>query len=326
MKRIYAETIRPPTASCHAGTLAWHGGTLHIGWFGGPCEGHPDTRIYLRIGGDVLKVGNPAVRGVGSAGMAAWNPVLVSYGDKLLLFFKVGEFCDRWQTFLAELGPDHKAPARARMLEAGYNGPVRSKPLIMGDTLICGSSVETPFRWASYIELMDNLGGRPVCRRSNDIVMGSGSSGKGLIQPSPWSDTSGRFHALMRSATGDGRTWYSSTYDPLKWPAAMPTDIPNPNSGLDTLYFDGKTYVIYNDSTYRRVKLTIAELDMSGDLPVLTDNKLLLREDAYGAAPDDGSHMTAEVSYPYAIMAPDGRADIICTVGRTELEYCRIEL
>jgi len=145
-------------SSVHASCLAYYRGSPYFACFGGTREGNPDVSIFIHHNG------NNVITGLGDS-LPRWNPILHVVNDKLFLWEKAGLFCDRWQTFLIDISDlefDRNKewhPSR-RIIPAGLNGPVKTKPLNfeIKDTcrhIYCGSSVETALNWTSYIEVFD---------------------------------------------------------------------------------------------------------------------------------------------------------------------------
>src|SRR5471030_2987219 len=85
----------PPTASCHASTIAEvQPGTLVAAWFGGTREGHSDVGIWVSRS-EKGSWSNPVEVAVGNSGeapkYACYNPVLFQpKRGPMLLFYKIG--------------------------------------------------------------------------------------------------------------------------------------------------------------------------------------------------------------------------------------------
>jgi len=322
--------IKPPTPTCHAPAIErWAGGTA-LAWFGGTMEGADDSAVYVMpdmAGEQVIKL---AV-----AGLPAWNPVLIEYQDRLLLFYRLGRFCDCWQTMVAEIkwhsqGVCSVSPSQ--FLPAGIIGPVKCRPVEHIGCLVCGASVETAMRWSAYVEtLLRTKAGAWECWRSRPIEMGkrpADKAARGLIQPAVWQDAAGIWHALMRCDGMDGRAWHASSDLLEDWSPALPTDIRNPNSGLSVTVVDGQAWLAHNDSAiYRRPLRVVPLAEIPGDRPG-TD---CVRAIGPGIVVDPGPVIapaggTTEVSYPYLAPGRQGGLLLAYTYMRQRIRVATLDV
>lgn len=322
MQVISREEIDPGTPSCHAATVEYLDGERVLAWFGGTMEGAPDVKLSLQWRGHTVKLGPGAVP------LPCWNPVLVTMAGRLLMFMKVGRYCDSWQTFLLELAPSLTGRTlvvrSSTPLPAGMNGPVKNRPIVDGNRLICGSSVETYFRWTSYVEVAERTARGWSFRRSDPIPMGqkAGAGCPGLIQPALWRAADGSFYALMRCGGDNGHVWWSCAKEPLgEWAPALPTGICNPSSGLAVLQAGGGTFLAHNASTLCRYPLVLREISadqtgVRGGTP--------LELDTITETPDFPA--TPEVSYPALAETPAGTAMVAYTYQRRKIKLAEVEL
>jgi predicted neuraminidase len=313
MKLIKTKDLKTPTQSAHAATVVYWKGTPVYAWFGGSKEGAPDVRIYIKYRQAIIPLG---LRGVQ---MAAWNPILTVVEGRLFLFFKLGIFCDQWQTFIIELVEEAGkiSTGTSTVCPAGVHGPVKTAPIVEGNKVICGSSVETHFRWTSYIEELALTGDEWSYKTLPPIALKGDKDLKGLIQPTLWRRDDGKLCALMRSCRESPFAWYAEESDD-GWTAAEAAHaIRNPNSGLDVVkHSNGKLYLISNPSSTLRTPLAIVELD--GLNPV--GGSVIIDSAATGYL-EAG---TREVSYPYAIEAPNGDIIVAYTYRRKTIKVARI--
>jgi len=149
----------------------------------------------------------------------------------------------------------------------------------------------------------------------------------GIIQPSLWIDDNRKIHAFFRSSVGLDKLYYSSS-DLMKdekdlhfvWSDPEPIEhLENPNSGVDTIFYDGRLFLIYNPDPISRNPLTLAELDHKDgfkikDEIIITDNVPL----------DEPTH-SKELSYPYMI-EKDGIITLTYTYGRSKIECVKIKI
>jgi predicted neuraminidase len=103
----------------------------------------------------------------------------------------------------------------------------------------------------------------------------------------------------------------SDSYDDgVTWSPARPTDLPNPNSGIDVVHLkDGRYVVVYNHTPRGRTPLNLA-VSRDGDhwTPWLT------LESEPG-----------EYSYPAMIQAADGTLHITYTWRRQKIKHVEIK-
>ena len=201
MEILERKFLPTQTRSSHAATIAFHNGNPVFSWFGGTTEGAGDVFIHiydLNKSKEIIKIGD-------NDNIPRWNPILVPVKDKLFLFTRMGAFCDRWQTLIHDITdwcgeiPNKEILATAKTLPSGLNGPVKTKPIFIGNRMFCGSSVETFYDWTSYVEEYDISKG-DICFRErsnplgvlekNTYVVFSGVTKRslGIIQPSLWID------------------------------------------------------------------------------------------------------------------------------------------
>jgi len=333
MKIIDRKFLNTQTTTCHASTIAFFKDKPVFAWFGGSREGQPDSSIYVQYDGEIkCKIG---------ARIAHWNPILFTIGEELFLSYKIGEFCDRWTTFILNITDiDHIDRSKAQMLPAGLNFCVKTKPIMNGNVLHCGSSVETKLDWTSYEETYEYGKGKfvfierskPLTAPKKEVEVEGRYFGEkkkfisqGIIQPSLWQDDQGLMHAFFRSSRGLGFIYYSfcnaSSWGDGEWKKPVPTKLLNPNSGVDTVYYDGKLFLVYNPSDKNRYPLIIREMDTNDDDYMNNGKEIVITEDIERS---EGTH-SRELSYPYMI-EEDGKLHLVYTYGRSKIEYVVIDL
>jgi len=334
MKIIDRKFLNVPTPTCHASTIAFFKGKLAFAYFGGVREGAPDSTIYIGYDGEIKHTigGN----------VAHWNPILFTIKDELFLSYKIGEFCDRWTTFILNITDvDNIDKSKAQIIPAGLNFCVKTKPIIDSGGLIhCGSSVETRLDWTSYEEVYKYEDGEFVfVERSKPLTISKKEievkgvnrfTGKevtawivpqGIIQPSLWKDENGTMNAFFRSSKGLGLIYHSacesSSWGDGEWSKPAPTSYSNPNSGMDTVYLNKRLFLVYNPSKTLRKPLSIVEVK---DLNETVDEIVITESIPYS----EKTH-SRELSYPYMI-ANDGKLHLVYTYGRSKIEYVVIEV
>ena len=338
MKILERNFLKKSTRSVHASCVEFWNGYPVFSWFGGSKEGAQDVSIYvsnLHNEGKIIAIGN-------GDKIPRWNPILFNHNDKLWLFEKAGIFCDRWQTFIHDM-TDYKEGIteddlmkKTQIIPAGLNGPVKTRPIIVGEDIICGSSVETFCDWASYMEsyrINTDNGKWDFVKRSNPIFpkskesydfYGNTRTSLGLIQPALWQDDDGQIHSFFRSSRGHNNIFYSKLMNNGLWDAPVATNLPNPNSSVDVVFLDGRLFLVYNPDSNYRMPLNIAELAKRSDSKWEIVNEITVTN-SINDTENNEQTFTDELSYPYMI-GHDGRLHLTYTFGRTRIEYCVISV
>lgn len=350
MKIIHKEFLPTQTNSVHASCVEIWNGNPVFSWFGGSREGNGDVSIF------VYNLNNEKEKFVlGNAdNVPRWNPILVNLNDKLILFEKAGIFCDRWQTFvhdISEWDNDLKVSEirqAQQVLEAGLNGPVKSRPLIKDNRLICGSSVETFFNWSSYIEEY-TIGSKTYhsgedkdiihfYSRSEplsvDYVDRPMSGSYGLIQPTLW-DYNDKLFCFFRSSRGLNRIYFSESSDwnsesEVKWSKPIPTNLENPNSAVDVATNEDSLFLLYNPDSSSRYPLVLSKFNLKSFLDsdkqnLEADETIVISDDLNSNNFQKHSCMSPELSYPYMILS-ENKLHMTYTYGRSKIEYVVVEI
>jgi predicted neuraminidase len=296
---------KPPTPSCHASTLVEHTpGKLLAAWFGGEKEGARDVAIYLSaFDGD--KWSAPVVA-ANEPNQPCWNPVLFKSSKKtLFLFYKAGPSPMSWSGFVKRSDDEGKNWTKAAILPAGLLGPIKNKPIEIKGTIVAPTSVESHRAWCSWVERSTD-DGKTWTRHGPIQVPGKPY---GIIQPTLLQADKGRIIALCRATRTIGFICQSESTDGgLTWSDAKPTELPNPNSGIDAVRgSDGNFYLAYNPTRLPvRTPLVLARSTDEGKnwKTVATAEK------------DVG-----EFSYPALIQSSDGKLHLAYTYNRKHIKH-----
>ena len=237
-----------PHKECHASSIVeCADGSLITTWFGGTKEKDDDVGIwYARFTDGAW---GPITRAAKVNETAHWNPVLFRDAeDQIHLFFKVGPEIPHWQTYWMT-SDDHGAtwsePKELVKDDKGGRGPVRCKPIILSDgSWLAGASTEYK-GWKPFADRSTDQGATWT-RSENFEVDRQVLRGLGAIQPTLWESKPGHVHTLMRSQ--NGLVWRTDSKDyGQTWDTVSATELPNNNSGIDTVLLDdGRLVLIYN--------------------------------------------------------------------------------
>lgn len=309
-----------PFPECHASTIAESKGNLVAAWFGGTKEQHPDVGIWVsRLEDDKWTTPVEVANGVESPGKRypTWNPVLyqMKSGAKsgsLLLFYKVGPSPSTWWGMMMTSDDGGKTWSRPQRLPDGIAGPIKNKPVELGNgELLCPSSTEDK-GWRVHFERTADLG--KTWQRTDAI-----NDGKefGVIQPTVFFHKGGKLQALFRSRQGKVvESW--SEDNGKTWGKLASTALPNPNSGFDGVTLkDGRHLLVYNHVITQpgkwggRAPLNVA---------ISEDGKTWKAALALETGPPE-----AEYSYPAVIQTGDGLIHVTYTWKRKKVKYVVID-
>ncbi|MDR2918020.1 MAG: exo-alpha-sialidase [Tannerella sp.] len=301
--------------SVHAPTIEETPSGLITAFFGGPYEGNPEVNIYVSRLVDnrwtaPVKVADGIVND--TLRKACYNPVLYQVPRKeLILFYKIGKNVQDWSGYLIRSYDHGMTWSSPEALPEGFLGPIKNRPILIGNTLICGSSTEDK-GWRIHIEFTKDFGTTwTKTDPLNDATWG-------IIQPSFLLHQDGKLQFVCRSqneavvsafSDDDGKTWSS--------PFALP--VPNNNSGLDAMTLkDGRFLMVYNhvkaaESAYQDRKRTPLNVAISND-GIHWDASLILEDSPI-----------KEYSYPSVIQGMDGMVHIVYTWRREKVKYVKID-
>jgi len=298
---------KAPFPSCHASTIEQTPEGLVTAWFGGTDEGEPDVGIWVsRHDGKNWSAPVEIANGVESETKRypSWNPVLFQMpGGQLLLFYKVGPTPRDWWGMLIRSDDAGRTWSKPERLPEGILGPIKNKPILHKDLLMCPSSTEHDL-WRSHVEFTPD-GGKTWTKTDslNDAKT------FGTIQPTILVHPEGKLRMLFRCQQRKiVESW--SNDNGKSWTDLAATELPNNNSGLDGANLnDGRFILIYNHTPRGRSPLNLA-------------------------ISEDGKHWQAglkletepgEYSYPAVICTPDGHAHITYTWKREKIKHVEVD-
>ena len=353
---LYETTSFP---QCHAGTiLELPNGDLLASYFGGTRERNPDVCIWVSRkakGSDkweepvlaadgVFELGTPDALLAGindstteaSAGpilpyhkgtlkrKACWNPVLYQMPDgEIILFFKIGLKVADWTGWLVRSNDGGKTWSKREPLPKGFIGPVKNKPELINNRLVCGSSTEGD-GWRLHFEIYDlaTKQWKYVGPIEAEDAIRTDKPEKAqpifIIQPSIIKLKDGRLQVLCRTRNAKIGTSFSSDGGDT-WSKVTLLDVPNNQSGTDAVTLkDGRHALIYNNFE------TLLGTPKGPRTPISI------------ALSDDGTNWQhaltledspiSQYSYPAIIQGKDGSLHCIYTWRRLRMAYKKIDL
>jgi predicted neuraminidase len=293
--------------SCHASTIAEIKGGFIAAWFGGTAEKNPDVGIWVSryLNG---KWSRPyeAANGIReNMRYPCWNPVLFNSGDEILLFYKVGPSPSEWWGELITSDDEGISWSMSHKLPEGIIGPVKNKPVRLGNgILLCPSSTEND-GWRIHMEKTPDNGitwERTQALNEKNI---------GAIQPTILIHPSGKLQILCRSRQSMILTSWSEDQG-QHWTELAPSGMPNPNSGIDAVTLkDGRQLLVYNHLTSGRNMINVAVTDdgIEWKAAILLENDL----------------KETEFSYPAVIQSNDNMVHITYTWNRKLIKHIIID-
>ncbi|XP_021755358.1 uncharacterized protein LOC110720623 isoform X2 [Chenopodium quinoa] len=298
----FSEESRPFN-NCHVSTIVEiNKDEFLVTYWGGSKEGASDVKIYTQR--HVHGSWSSPVVVDEEPSATVWSPVLHKAHNQLLLFFRVGPSFQTWTGCMRRSFDEGLTWLERELLPAGIIGPVKDKPLLLknGD-LLCGSSMQSWHAWASWMEVTPDLG--KTWRKYGPITVPNHSMS--VLQPVPYYTKTGLLRALMKSHEDIGRVCMSESRDGgCTWSDAMPTQLLNPDSGIDAVkLFDDRLVLVYNTTSRGILKVGVSRDDGDSWTEVLT------LENTQGM----------EFSYPAIIQASNGLIHITYTYNRTQIKH-----
>ncbi len=306
----------------HASTIeCLSDGTLVAAWFGGSKEGKDDVGIWYSRYRDGKW--EPQRKAAGTGEAPCWNPVLFDAGDRLVLYYKTGKPIPVWQTYYKESFDQGETWSAGKELvegDFGGRGPVKNKCIRLRDgAILAPASIETETEWNCFTDRSED-NGRTWTRSEYVPIDRSKLEYKGIIQPTLWQDDEEIVHMYTRST--EGYIYHSQSEDGGKsWSEALPTALPNNNSGIDlTRLEDGRLVLVYNPISGNWGRRSPVVFSISED-----NGKTWGKEYHLDHVPCEKKERWANFSYP-AVIARGKDVYITYTWKRETIAFWHIQL
>ncbi len=338
---------------CHSASIVeLKNGDLLATYFGGTKERNPDVCIWTSRkpkGKSEWQAPQLVADGVFCEGIrsafseeeiaqgverkACWNPVLFETPKgELLLFYKIGASVADWTGWLIRSKNGGKSWSKPEALPKGFLGPIKNKPVLVGDKMICPSSTEVG-GWKLHFEISDDMGKtwRMVGPIPADMALHTqylkpdGLSGDSTklqplitIQPTILKLADGRLQALARTRNGYMATTYSSDEGETWTQVTLMKNLPQNNSGVDAVTLaDGRHVLIYNN--FYTIPGTPKGVRTPVDIAWSPDGQEWHHSICLEESP------VRQYSYPSIIQGRDGMIHCVYTWRRERVKYVKID-
>lgn len=297
----------------HAVTIAETPKGLIAAWFGGTKEGNNDVCIWTsqfinNAWTSPVKVAEGIIND--TTRYACYNPVLYQVPNgELLLFYKIGPNVAGWKGFMMRSKDNGTTWGAREALPDGFLGPIKNKPELINDVLLCPSSTEKT-GWKAHIEFTTDFG--KTWSKTEPI-----NDGKTIeaIQPSILKHKDGRLQIVCRSRnTTLNESWSSD--GGKTWSPMQATNLPNNNSGTDAVTLqDGRHLLVYNhampNASWVKGKGPRTPLNVA----ISNDGKTWFAVAVLEDSP------VSQYSYPSVIQTKDGMVHIVYTWRRERIKH-----
>ena len=305
-----------PFPQCHASTIAETPKGLVCAFFGGTHERNADVEIYVcRKEGKKWSAPVSVANGIQNATLRypTWNPVLYQVPNgELLLFYKVGPSPSTWKGWMKSSKDNGISWSLPKALPEGFIGPVKNKPVLVGQQRLIAPSSKEDHGWQVHFEISDDMAKtwKMVGPINDGITINA-------IQPAILIHKDGKLQILARSenraiveswSSDKGKTW-----SPL-----MKTTLPNNNSGIDAVTLkDGMHLLVYNH--------ILGEGNKAGGPRTPLNVSYSKDGKTWFAAVVLENSPIGEYSYPSIIQSADGMVHIVYTWRRQKVKYVKID-
>ena len=311
---------------CHSASIVeTKKGDLVATYFGGTKERNPDVCVWVsrkpkgsrdwtapvKVADGVGIINGNQLSSEPGQREACWNPVLFETPKgELQLYFMIGPNVAGWKGWRVTSKDGGKTWSKREQLPDSIYGPIKNKPVLVGNRLISPTSDERN-GWRIYFELSDDMG-----KTWHRTAFVEADAGVKAIQPTIILLPDGRLQALCRTRSRHIGVTYSSDNGET-WSKLQLIDTPNNNSGIDAVTLqDGSFAMICNDWPIEPTKEKGARTPLS-----------ILRS-------TDGIHWNhwitledspiLQYSYPSIIQSRDGHIHVVYTWRRQRIKHVEL--
>ena len=324
-----AELILEPQSAfpkCHANCLLpLSDGRMLCTYFAGSYEKADDVGIWLsEFDGKEWLFPRLIAK---LAEIPHWNPVIFEVKNGIRIVFRIGKTIPGWISYtMLSTDGGHTWSDPKPYQDNPSGGPVRSKPILLSNGWLLAPNSDEEGAWLPRVDISRNEG--ETFERWGQIPINlvypnepDYITGRGAIQPTLWESEPGKVHALLR--TSAGRIYRSDSEDEGRtWTRARPLDVPNNNSGFDTVRVeDGRLFLALNPTSgdfVKRTPICIYESTDNGEtfhpFAVVNDTPV-----------DEFTGDSAEFSYP-SLVADGKLLRLTYTYNRRSIAYWECEI
>lgn len=275
-------------------------GGLLASWFAGSREGAPDAAIWASAYTAAEGWSAPRVI-VDTPGHADGNSVLWLDAAGSIRLWYVTMYGRGWASCVVR---ERRSTDGGRtwsddnVIREEWGWMVRNEPLLLDGRILMPMYDERD--WSAFVLVSED--GGESWTQSEPV-----RADCGVIQPALAPLPDDRLLMFLRSR--GGAVFRALSDDGLRWTAAEPTALPNPNSAVELIALrSGALLAVFNPTTRGRSPLRVALSDDGGERwPAFRDLET-----------EQG-----EFSYPTAVEAPDGAVHVLYTHRRETIAHAR---